>query len=152
ADNVGPGAGQEAAGKEQPGKAPSGPAKEQPGPAVLDDPNVLTVSQKPEDGGRFRTINAALEQAKPGTTIRVLDAKTDPEVLSLTQASRHAGITLEAPHRATLAPGKTPIGLDIVSVAGVTVRGFHLQPGPDTGCLIAVRDQSPGVVLEDLQF
>jgi nitrous oxidase accessory protein NosD len=116
-----------------------------------DDPNVLTVSQDPKDGGKYRTINAALEQAHPGNTIRVLDAKIYPEALSITQASRHAGITLEAPRRATLAP-QTKIGLDIANGPGVRVRGFRLQSGPGTLSLIGVRHRSPGVVLEDLEL
>src|SRR5262249_31233343 len=137
-------------------KPPDDPPKKEPKKEDTvkppDDPNVLTVSQDPKDGGNYQTIRAALEQAKPGQTIRVLDAKTYPEVLAITQASRHAGITLEAPHRATLAPGKARLGLDIANVHGVTVRGFRFQPGPDTLFLIGVRDQATGVVLEDLEF
>jgi nitrous oxidase accessory protein NosD len=133
------------------GKQPP-PAKEESGPAVPDAPNLLTVSQDPRDGGKYQTIGAALEQARPGMTVRVLDAKTYPEVLTVTQASRRAGITLEAPHRATLAPGNKRVGLTILNVPGVTVRGFRLRPGPDTAFLICVLSQSPGVVLEDLEF
>jgi serine/threonine protein kinase len=128
------------------------PAGEDSRPAVSSDPNVLTVSQDAKDGGTYRTIGAALEQVRPGMTVRVLDAKIYPEVLSLTQASRHARITLEAPHRATLAPGKAHCGLAIASVPGVTVRGFRLQSGPDTAFLIGITDRSPGVVLDDLEL
>src|SRR5262249_11263510 len=42
-------------------------------PVVPNDPNVLTVSQKPNDGGKYRTVTAALDKVKPGQTIRVLD-------------------------------------------------------------------------------
>src|SRR5262249_3925837 len=34
---------------------------------------LLTVSQMPAGGGRFRTIKAALDKAQPGMTIRILD-------------------------------------------------------------------------------
>jgi hypothetical protein len=63
-------------------------------------------------------------------TIRVLDAATYTENLSLTLPSVHAGITLEAPRRATLvAAGKNP-ALVIMNVPNVTVRAFDVKRRP----------------------
>jgi len=38
----------------------------------VDDPQVLTVSQKPGGGGRYRSLAEALEKAQPKMTIKVL--------------------------------------------------------------------------------
>jgi serine/threonine protein kinase len=67
-----------------------------------EDPNVLTVSRKEEDGGRYRTINAALEKIKAGQTIRVLDAAVYQESLAFNNPASHKGVTLEAVAGATL--------------------------------------------------
>ena len=45
------------------------------------DPDVLTVSQKPEGGGTYRTLKQALGAAKAGQTIRVLDDAVYEEAL-----------------------------------------------------------------------
>src|SRR5262249_15141937 len=62
------------------------PAPTQPGPSPAaepgaDDPNVLTVSQTEQGGGKYRSIGAALAAVQTGQTIRVLDSATYAESL-----------------------------------------------------------------------
>src|SRR5262249_41833790 len=72
-----------------------------PRPALL-----LTVSQDANDGGKYRTINEALNAAKPWATMRVLDGATYEETIALTDAKKQEGLTLEAVKAATLNMGK----------------------------------------------
>jgi serine/threonine-protein kinase len=126
------------------------PSREAAEPA---DPNVLTVSQEQKDGGQFRTINAALERVKPGQTIRVLDQAVYSESIFLNARTLHAGITLESPRRATLAPPERSFGITLVNVPNVTVRGFRLNREGPTGTFLAVVGaRSPGTVFEELEF
>ena len=64
------------------------------------DPEVITVSKHPADKARFGTINEALDQAKPGQTIRVLDDSTYEEWIEI--RPQHVRITLESTNNATL--------------------------------------------------
>jgi len=68
---------------------------------VAGDENVLTVTQ--DDTGQFRTIHEALQNVKPGMTIRVLDDATYTEPLVIDNSARHTGIVLETPKKATIA-------------------------------------------------
>jgi nitrous oxidase accessory protein NosD len=150
----GPGAaGRAAQGKESPRPQPKAdpgggaPAKGEPPPPA--DPDVLTVAQ---DGtGKFRTIQEALAKVdRPGMTVRVLDAGIYAEALEVTQPSVQAGLTLEAPRRATLAPPpKTRTALTIVNVPEVTVRGFRLRV---TGGGVVAWGHCPGLLLDGLEF
>jgi serine/threonine protein kinase len=99
-------------------------------PLPPDDPRILTVSQKPEDGGQFRTINAALEKAESGMTIRVRDDAVYQEQVKIDQSDQYRGITLEA------AAGKKPtiripagenFGVQVVRVENFTLRGFRID-------------------------
>jgi nitrous oxidase accessory protein NosD len=123
-----------------------------PGAGVPDDPNVLTVSKSRKGGGKFRSIRAALRRVKPGMTVRVLDDATYHEQLALTRASQFAGVTLEAPRRATIAPDQKGIGILIMNVPRVTVRGFRLRADTGPTFLVTVARQSPGVVLDNLHL
>jgi len=118
------------------------------------DPDVLTVSQDPKEGGEFRTIHEALAAVnKPGKIIRVLDAASYPETLIINDAAVHAGVTLEAARRATIAiPAKTNTGVLVRNVPRVTVRGFRIQAQTDTAFALLVADAAAGAKLEDLEF
>jgi nitrous oxidase accessory protein NosD len=98
-----------------------------PAQTTADDPDVLTVSQKKEDRGKYRTIGAALEDVQPGQTIRVLDDGVYAERVVLTGAGKYARLTLEAPRRATLEIGEPGNLIDIHDVPGVVLRGFRLR-------------------------
>src|SRR5207253_277345 len=63
---------------------------------------LLTVSKKEPGGGKYRTINDALKDAKPWATVRILDAETYPEMVRLDDPKKHEGITVDAPQGATL--------------------------------------------------
>jgi serine/threonine protein kinase len=120
-------------------------------PTPGDDPNVLTVSQDAADGGRYRTITQALDNARPGVIIRVLDDKVYAESLALTRASLHEGITLDAPRRASLRQPTVKTLLD-VTVRWVTVRGFRFQVEGQTLYGIAAVGPTLGLVLDNLEM
>ncbi|HMF17151.1 MAG TPA: serine/threonine-protein kinase, partial [Gemmataceae bacterium] len=117
-----------------------------------EDPNILTVSQKPAGGGKFRKIGEALGHARPGVTIRVLDEATYEESLLIKGDSTYAGITLEAPRHARL-EGKTARvpAIDISDVTEMTVRGFRLRSAAENVPLILVKGQTPGLKLHQLE-
>jgi hypothetical protein len=89
------------------------------------DAQLLTVSRDADEGGKYRTINAALADARPWATIRVLDAATYRETLRLMDRKKHEGLTLEAIKGATLhlAPGVQRL-ITIEDVPHVAVSGF----------------------------
>ena len=133
------------------------PVKESAASAPADDPDVLTVSRTKAGGGKYQTINAALDKVQRGQTIRVLDQATYRESLVL-NLSRHADITLEAVRGATLELGDYWNLLSIKGVAGVTVRGFRLvakdarrQTNP-VPTLVYVSKSSSGLLLDRLTF
>jgi serine/threonine protein kinase len=119
-----------------------------------DDPNVLTVSQDEKDGGKYRTLNAALDQVRPGQTIRVLDEGVYRERLAINSPSQHHDITIEAPRHAILERSEERgITILIQGVPGVTVRGFHLRSAAkDLAYLVGIVGLAPGTVLEQLEL
>jgi serine/threonine-protein kinase len=122
-------------------------------PEVVTIPNGLTVAKN--GTGQYTTIGEALLRVQAGMTIRVLDDATYPEVITLNDLERHAGIALEAPQRATLQlPQGKPRLLAIRDTPGVSVTGFRLrQQAAESGrVLVAISGHIPGVVLEDLDI
>jgi hypothetical protein len=123
-------------------------------PLVQNDPRVLTVSKKPEDGGRFRTIKEALDEVKPEMTIRVLDDGVYEEYL-LIDSPEHRGVTLEAAGKAALRklPGRRE-AVWIRDVPGFTLRGFRIEGPPDNQYYreVLVSGRCPGVVLDRLDM
>jgi serine/threonine protein kinase len=116
-------------------------------------PGVLTVSQKPADGGRFRTITEALDEVKPGMTIRVLDEEVYEEYLLIDSPEQHRGVVLEAASKATIRklPGKT----ECVWIRGVpdfTLRGFHFESGTEPHAQVYISGLCPGLVLDRLEM
>jgi serine/threonine protein kinase len=125
------------------------------GPALPNDPNVLTVAKA--GPAKFRTVGEALGKVKPGQTIRVLDGGTYAESLFINNQARHNDIVLEAPKRATLLlTNEHSNSLHIEGVSGARVSGFRFRDdlkreGDDLG-FILVKGHCPGVVLEDLDL
>jgi hypothetical protein len=114
---------------------------------------VLTVSQDPENGGRFRSITEALNEVKPGMTVRVLDAATYRERFSLTDAARYAGVTLEAVAGATIrneAPNLATFA--IFGVPDVSVRGFRLHATGSYSSHFWLQGNCAGTTLENLSL
>src|SRR5581483_5285963 len=66
------------------------------------DAQLLTVSKDEGDGGKYRTINDALKDARPWATVRVLDDGAYREQLLLNRAGALTGVTLEAVRGAVL--------------------------------------------------
>jgi serine/threonine protein kinase len=120
-------------------------------PKVIIIENGLTVAKN--GTGQYTTIGEAMKNVNRGQTIRVLDDAVYTEAVSIDNRARMEGLTLESPGGATLMmpPGPT-IGLLVLNVPGVTVRGFRLrtEKGPDFLCTVGGR--SPGATLEALDF
>ena len=116
--------------------------------------HLFTVSQDPQQGGEFRTIGAALEQVRPGRTIRVLDAATYSESIVFDDPIRHAGVTLESPQQATLGLSTASDVVLIQNVPGVKLSGFRFGETGSTSFANCVRvtGDSQGVVLENLHI
>jgi hypothetical protein len=116
---------------------------------------LLTVSQRPEDGGEYRSIGAALAKAKAWVTIRVLDDATYRERILLDDPKRHEGIMLEAQRRAILecAP-QSGVIVTIRGVPHVRLRHFLLRArkDPRTASCVVVAGHTPGLTLEGLEL
>jgi hypothetical protein len=123
-----------------------------PRPALL-----LTVSQDANDGGKYRTINEALHDAKPWATIRVLDGATYEETIALTDAKKQEGLTLEAVKAATLNMGKGVRRLvTIRDVPHVQIAGFRFSDSASDsgvyGNFVYVSGRVAGVTLTGLEL
>jgi serine/threonine protein kinase len=127
------------------------PDGEPPKPKVVAIPNGLTVAK---DGtGQFTSIRQALDRAKPGMTIRVLDKATYRESLPLTSPSRHAGLVLEAANGATLeVADQFGVGVLIEAVPRVTLRGFRMRAEGSRVVMVHVKTGAPGLLLEGLEM
>lgn len=125
-------------------------AQDAPKPQVVTIENGLTVAK---DGtGQFTTIGEALAKVKPGQTIRVLDDAVYPEFVHLRDRERFEGVALEAPRHAALEfPATAKIGILVLDVPHVTVRGFTVRaPAASMRC-VGVGGRSPGGILADLR-
>jgi nitrous oxidase accessory protein NosD len=122
------------------------------------DAQLLTVSKESSGGGKYRTINDALKDAKPWATIRVLDSATYWEGITLDQKEVHEGLSLEAPGRATiLLANSARQALLIRDVAHVRIVGLRVveaegSKGQLTRCLAQVQGVCPGVRLQRLEL
>jgi hypothetical protein len=117
--------------------------------------HLVTVSQKPSGGGTYRTINGALADAKPWTTIRVLDGGTYPESIVLDDPKKYEGVVLEAPKGATILLGNlAQRALTINGVPNVRVKGFRFRAPPARlrFSYLTVLGPSHGIVLEGLDL
>ena len=117
---------------------------------------LFTVSKKAENGGAFRTIGAALKAVREkGSTLRVLDAESYPEAMNFADATRFAGLKLEAPQRAKL---ELTAAFDIVclieNVPNVSMSGFRFERtgGKAEGYFVKITGRSPGAVIRDLEM
>ena len=119
------------------------------------DARLLTVSTEASGGGKYRTLNDALKDAKPWATIRVLDSGTYEETIRLTDRKKHEGIKLETVKGATLRLGSVDKHLiTIVDVAHVHVSGLICSDAgrsrDPTRAFVRVSGTVPGVVLSRL--
>ena len=117
---------------------------------------VLTVSKDAKDGGKYRTINAALKDAKPWDTVRVLDKAVYSETVALVDAKRHAGVTVESTAGAAiLLSPRDRNAVEIRDVPHVKIRGFRFltKTGPpiDGRNFVRITGTTPGVEIADLK-
>jgi len=116
---------------------------------------LLTVSKEPSGGGKYRTITDALKDARPWTTIRVLDTATYAEAFNLTDRKKYEGLTLEAVRGATLHLGDGVQRLvAITDVPHVRVTGFTFTEESSvrdiTRAFVSATGTVPGVTLSRL--
>jgi serine/threonine protein kinase/nitrous oxidase accessory protein NosD len=118
---------------------------------------LLTVSKDSSGSGTYHTINEALQKASPWATIRVLDAATYEESISLSDRKKYEGLTLEAVNGATLhmgAEGRSLIVID--DVPHVCVAGFRctesgsMAPGAAGRTFVVVSGAAQGIALTRL--
>jgi hypothetical protein len=133
-------------GEDEGPKPPTEPRPPKKPAVVADDPNVLTVSQKKEGGGKYRSIAEALDKVRPHQTIRIVDKEVYREDVKLNLMARHEGVALEAPAGAVLEPPAQAINLITISnVRGVTLRDLRLRDR------IFVMGKCSGVVIERVE-
>jgi hypothetical protein len=124
------------------------------------DAQLLTVSKEEKGGGKYRTINDALKEAKPWATVRVLDDATYPEAITLTDRKKYEGLTLEAVGGAKLHfAGAARRFVTISEVPHVRVTGFRFtenaglfDPNPGSRAFVTVSGNVPGVALTRLNL
>jgi hypothetical protein len=137
---------------EKEGPRPPDPAKPRQ-PSSADDPNVLTVSQKKEGGGKYRSIAEALDKVRPHQTIRIVDKEVYREDVKLKLMAKHEGVTLEAPAGAVLEPpGPALTVITVSDVRGVTLRDLRLRRrGPSDVPLVELY-RVAGITLEGVDL
>lgn len=138
-----------------PAVAPVPPAGSSESAVVREEPRellrgVIPVSQAGD--GRFRSIQAALERAGRGATIRILDGALYSEAIVIDDADRLAGVTLEAVGRR---PRLQCAALDgpvitIKDTPNVTIRGFEIHASAGHYG-IQIAGDVPGLLLSDLK-
>lgn len=112
--------------------------------------NGLTVAK---DGtGQYTSIQAAINDAKAGQTIRVLDDAVYREHLQIHRAALMAGITLEAVNGATISFPEGKLGISLSETPSVTLRGFRLVNEGNLLYMIGVGGNCPGLHLDRLEF
>jgi serine/threonine protein kinase len=122
-------------------------------PRAAEDPRVLTVSKKAEDGGRFRTITNALEEVEPGMTIRILDDAVYEERLLINRREQQRGVVLESTGKATIRPRldrDNSMAVRIRGVPGFTLRRLRFESSAGSFGQVGIYGFCPGVVLDQL--
>ncbi|MGI8979411.1 MAG: protein kinase domain-containing protein [Pirellulaceae bacterium] len=119
-------------------------------PKIVTMENGLTVAK---DGtGQYRTITEALEKVESGQTIRVLDEAVYKELLTINRPAHQTGITLEAVRGATLQFPAGSMGIRIINVQGLTIRGFRCTNEADMKFFIGAKGRCQGLRLSSLRM
>jgi serine/threonine protein kinase len=120
-----------------------------PPPGVL-----LTVSKDAKDGGTYRSLQDALDAAKPWATIRVLDRETYAGQMLFNDATKHKGIQVEALESATVLLSSRGAGPWFIrDVPFVRIRGFRFRTDPQNPCpFLDIEGRVSGTVVEDLDL
>ena len=130
-------------------KPVAGPTKKAP----IVHRNVLTVSKKAEDGGQFRTIQAALDKVEPGMTIRVLDDADYEEYLLINRPEEHRGVVLEATGKPTIRKVSDKYYMVLIrGVPGFILRGFRFESGKERHAQVVISGLCSGVILDRLDM
>jgi hypothetical protein len=131
-------------------RPPGSPPVTAPGTGETGQAVLIRVAQAGE--ADCRSLGAALRRARPGCTIRVLDAATYTEPVVLDRPERFRDVTLEAAQRAVLAvpPGATA-ALTLRDTPGVTLRGFQVRAPVNQHGQLVIGD-ADRVTVEDMDF
>jgi hypothetical protein len=118
------------------------------------DAQLLTVSKEAKDGGKYRTISAALDDVKPWATIRVLDDAKYTEELLINRPNIHNHLMIESIKGAKLEiTGVQNVLIQVLSIHGLTIRGFHLiADHTANSTLIFLQGKCSDILLERLTF
>ncbi|MDR3620431.1 MAG: protein kinase [Paludisphaera borealis] len=121
-----------------------------PQPVVRSGNQPLTVSH--DGGADFTDLRKAVEQAKPGSTIQILDDGRYEGPIIITPLQRLSGLTIESPRGATLFAAEKEITLlEIRDTPGITVRGMRIECGREQHGVVLYKNVS-GMVLDKLQI
>ena len=112
------------------------------------DSLLVTVSQS--GPAHYSDLREAVSRAKPGSTIRILDAGRYEGPIILNNSRPTTNLTIESPRGATLF-AKTAIRVLVIqNVSNVTVRGLKIDCTNDQHG-VALYMNVPGTTLENLQ-
>ncbi len=111
-------------------------------------PAVLTVARSGR--AHFNGIGRALQQARPGDTIRILDNATYEGMVLFNNPRRWRDITIEAPRGASLFSRTGGAVIQIQNTPGIVLRGLTIRPGRNQHSVLIVGN-AEGVILDRLQ-
>ena len=111
---------------------------------------VLTVSKRGD--AKFTRLDRALEDAGPGSIVRITDGATYEGAITIDDPARLEGLTIEATAGATLAapPGAVCV-VRVAGTPGVALRGFQIKAGEGQHGLIAAGDV-PGLTIDRVRI
>jgi hypothetical protein len=112
-------------------------------------PRAVTVSQGGQ--GDVSTLEEALARVGPGGTVRILDGAAYHESLTLDDARRWQGLTLESPLAAQVVSAPASPALTVRGTSGVTVRGLRLESSGNQHAVL-VEGAATGVTFEGVTF
>lgn len=133
--------------------APASPPAQAKGQAPSPPPpgaKLITVAQ--DGSADCRSIGEALELVAPEGVIRILDNAEYKEQLALNSPSKHQGVTIESPQRATIVGALPRTSVIYVTAPRVTLRGLAVRAETSQVILCCVGLNSAGTVVEDLEF
>lgn len=139
----------------EPAPRPGGPPPAPPLIVVPPPPRTGLVHLVTPEGDTsiLRGLDAALDAARPGSTLRLLDQGVYNGPFDITDPIRLRGVTIEGrPGAVLVAPGKDiPAVVTVGAVADVTLRALEIR-SEATQFALKVRGASPGLLIDEVRF
>jgi eukaryotic-like serine/threonine-protein kinase len=113
-----------------------------------------TVSVAGSGGGDYTTLNAALAEVGPGSTIRILDSGEYRESLSINDPRKWHDITIEGIAAAPPVIVNSDKPGDVVTIRdtpGVVLRGFEIRQAIERQFAVRIAGAAAGVTLERMR-